>query len=256
MSGSLDVALNSIPDGLRRPLISEFESLLSEYGARRWETVGLKAGKLCEIVYTILSGYLSGRYAAKPSKPKNMVDACEALQQTSATQFSRSVRIQIPRLLIAIYELRNNRDIGHVGGEVDPNHMDAELFLRAGKWILSELVRVFSSLDVDAAGQLIETVTERTLPLAWQGDGVKRVLNPKLSTRDQTLALIYSSPNGASSKDLASWLGYRNLSRFRISILGKLDKDAFIHFDKQRDFVTSLPPCIRYVESNGLTIVQ
>ena len=256
MSSSLDVALNSIPDGLRRPLISEFESLLSEYGARRWETVGLKAGKLCEIAYTILSGYVSGKYAAKPSKPKNMVVACGALEGASAAQFSRSVRIQIPRLLIAIYELRNNRDIGHVGSEVDPNHMDAELFLRAAKWILSELVRVFSSLNVDAASRLIETVTERTIPLVWQGHGVKRVLNPKLSTRDQVLALIYSSPDGVSSKDLASWLGYGNLSRLRTSILGKLDGDAFIHFDRQRDLAIALPPGIRYVEGNGLMIVQ
>src|ERR1700730_13671249 len=160
MTDILDTALKSIPDGLRRPLISQYEELLTEYRAGRWEGVGLKAGKLCEIVYTILSGHIGGRYAPKPAKPQNMLAACQALEQ-AGNSFSRSVRIQIPRLLIAVYELRNNRDIGHVGSEGDPNHMDAELFLRAAKWIISELLRVFGKLSTDAARELIESVTER-----------------------------------------------------------------------------------------------
>src|SRR3712207_4123890 len=125
MADSLDVALSSIPEALRAPLVQQLEELLSEYRGGRWELVGLKAGKLCEIVYTILAGHTSGSYAAAPSKPSNMVAACQALEQAGAS-FSRSVRIQIPRVLIAVYELRNNRAIGHVGGDVDPNHMDAE----------------------------------------------------------------------------------------------------------------------------------
>lgn len=47
-----------------------------------------------------------------------MVDACERLEQAPASKFPRSVRIQIPRVLIAFYEIRNNRGVGHVGGDV------------------------------------------------------------------------------------------------------------------------------------------
>src|SRR5439155_8903397 len=117
MAISLDTALTAIPEGLRQPLIFEFKELLSDYRVGRWEAVGLKAGKLCEIVYTIISGYMSGGYAVAPFKPSNMLSACQALEQAPASGFSRSVRIQIPRLLIAIYELRNNRSIGHVGAD-------------------------------------------------------------------------------------------------------------------------------------------
>lgn len=256
MADSLHAALNSIPEGLRRPLIAQYEELLADYRSGRWEAVGLKAGKICEIVYTILAGHVRGRFDASPSKPRNMVAACQAFEQAPAAAFSRSVRIQIPRLLMAVYELRNNRAIGHVGGEVDPNHMDAELFLRACKWLVSELVRVFGALSVDAARTLIEGVTERTIPAVWEGDGMKRVLNPRLSAKDKALALAYTTPKGVSSKELATWSGYGNLSRFRSSILDELDRNALIHFDRGRDMVTILPPGIRRVETNGLLVVN
>jgi len=90
MASALDQALQPIPDGLRKPLISNFEELLSEYRAGDWEKVGLKAGKICEIVYTILKGYTSGSYASAPSKPSNMVSACTALEN-AGSQFIRRV---------------------------------------------------------------------------------------------------------------------------------------------------------------------
>lgn len=254
MADTLDNALSTIPDALRRPLIEQFEELLSEYRGARWELVGLKAGKMCEIVYTILAGHTAGSYAAAPSKPSNMVAACQALEQAGAS-FSRSVRIQIPRLLIAIYELRNNRAIGHVGGEVDPNHMDAELFLRAAKWLMSELVRVFSGLSVKQSTDLVETVTERSIPVVWESGNIKRILKPSLPVKDQVLALAYSSPDAQTAKDLARWIGYGNLSRFRSSILPPLHKEALIHFDQPSDKVTLLPPGIRYVETSGILIM-
>lgn len=251
MASTIDEALASIPDGLRKPLLAEFDQLLSEYRAADWEKVGLKAGKLCEIIYTILHGLTSGSYASAPSKPANMVDACKALEGAGAA-FSRSVRIQIPRILIAIYELRNNRAIGHVGGDVDPSHMDAELFLRAGKWMVAELVRVFSSLSSADAGALIDSVTEKILPVVWENAGRKKVLNPDLSARNKALVLAYASPAGATAREVCTWSGYSNLSRFRSGVLKGLNDDALIDFDPSSDVVTISPTGSRYVESHGL----
>ena len=251
MAAELEAALAVIPPGLRIPLLEQFRSLLTEYNARRWEAVGLKAGKLCEIIYSILAGHVAGRYPTKPSKPRDMVAACRAFEQSDKT-FSRSVRIQIPRLLMAVYDLRNHRDIGHIGGDVDPNHMDAELFLRCGKWLMAELVRIFASLNVQESQALVESVTEKSIALIWEGDGTKRVLNPELTTKDKVLALSYSSPTAATAKDLAAWTEYGNLSRFRITVLHELHKKALIHFDKRSDMVTLLPTGVRYVEENGI----
>jgi hypothetical protein len=251
MAQSLSDALKVIPDGLRQPLAEQFTELLSSYRKGDWEKVGLKAGKICEIVYSVLAGHVAGSFPTSPSKPRDMVAACKALEQAGGS-FGRSVRLQIPKVLMATYELRNSRDIGHIGGDVDPNHMDAEFFLRSCKWMVSELVRVFDAVDTDDARALIDSITERTLPLIWEGDGKKRVLNSSLSHRDQALALAYSCQNGATAKELCNWAGYSNLSRYRSGIIADLHKDALIDFDDATDKVTLLPTGAKYVEDSGV----
>lgn len=250
MSKELQAALATIPSGLRYPLISEFTALLSEYSAGDWEKVGLKAGKLCEVVYTVLESFVAGKWASAPSKPKNMVDACKALEHAGAT-FSRSVKIQIPRILIATYELRNNRAIGHVGGEVDPNHMDAEFFLRSGKWMMAELIRIFDDAHVEHARLLIAGVTSRTLPVVWDAGARKRVLNPKMTYPDQVLVLLYGSTERISARTLLEWTGYTNPSRFVSSVLKKLDAAGLIDLDSDGNVRIS-PTGIREVESRRL----
>jgi hypothetical protein len=252
---TLSDGLKAIPEGLRLPLVEQFTELLSSYRKGDWEKVGLKAGKICEIVYSILAGHITGTFPATPKKPSNMVSACTAFEQSGGS-FSRSVRIQIPRVLIATYELRNNRAIGHVGGDVDPNHMDAELFLRSCKWMVAELVRIFDVVGTDAARSLIDGITERTLPLIWEADGKKRVLNPKLSHRDKALALAYSSQAGVTAKQICSWAGYSNLSRYRSGIIADLHNEALIDFDAKTDHIILLPTGAKYVEDSGVLDLQ
>jgi hypothetical protein len=67
MSETLSDALKAIPAGLRNPLIDQFSELLSSYRKGDWEKVGLKAGKICEIVYSIVSGHLTGTFPTSPS---------------------------------------------------------------------------------------------------------------------------------------------------------------------------------------------
>jgi hypothetical protein len=251
LSSVLDNALKAIPSSLRVPLLKQFEELLAEYRAQKWELVGLKAGKLCEIVYSIVSGHLGGSFPNAPSKPSNMVQACQQLENASQMH-PRSLRIQIPRMIIAVYELRNNRAIGHVGGDVDPNHMDAEIFLRSAKWLISELVRVFAKLSIVEASNLVESTTERDIPVVWEIGGAKRILKASLPTKDKVILLAYSSPSGAKAKELCEWADYGNHSRFRSEILAALHKAAMIHFDKKEDHVSISPTGIRWVEGSGL----
>ena len=140
MTTAISSALGMIPEGLRTPLLKAYNEIHTNFRERRWEPSELNGGKLCEIVYTIINGYIAGTFPPKPAKPSNMVSACQALEQTPAGATQRSVRIQIPRILVALYEIRNNRNVGHVGGDVDPNEMDAVAVLYMSRWIMAELV--------------------------------------------------------------------------------------------------------------------
>lgn len=241
-------AFSGVPDGLRKPLLEEFNKLARHYRESRWEPAELNGGKLCEIVYSILKGYVDGKFPASPAKPKNMVAACTALEQ--ATTFPRSVRIQIPRILVALYEIRNNRNVGHVGADVDPNHMDATVVYSMIKWIMSELVRIFHSVSPEEATSVVEALTERDVPLLWRVGEITRVLGAGLSAKDKMLVLIYGSSGAVAVKDILQSIEYGNASRFRANVLKAAHKANLIHFDAKSDTVTLSPVGARYVEAS------
>ena len=238
--------LDGIPPELREPLLDEFGKIVRNYREQRWEPAELNGGKFSEIVYTILRGHVDGKFASSPYKPGNMVEACRALEH--ATTFPRSVRIQIPRLLLGLYEIRNNRNVGHVGADVDPNRMDATVVLQIAKWVMAELVRIFHGTTTDAATAAVESLTERTVPLVWKSGPYTRVLSSNLTAVEKVLVLLYSEGVPVSARTLATSVEYTNLSRFRTKVLKDAHKDTLVHFDSAQDCMTITPVGIRHVE--------
>lgn len=232
-------ALSAIPKTLRDELLSEYRSIIQNYSEHRWSPSELSAGRFCEVVYCILSGYGSRAYPARASKPVDMVSACRTLETNK--HVPRSFQILIPRTLPSLYEIRNKRGVGHVGGDVDSNHMDATFVVAASNWILAELVRVFHSLSIEEAQDLVDAIAERRVPLIWQGKDVKRVLDPRIEARDQLLLLIASSPGRVDVKNLRTWVEYKNATRF-IALLRKLHKARLIEFCEADSKVEILPP--------------
>lgn len=177
-----------------------------------------------------------------------MVGACQALE--SATHVPRSVRIQIPRMLIALYEIRNNRNVGHVGGDVDPNHMDVTAVLQMSKWVVAELIRVQHDLTVEEAATLVEALVERETPLVWKVGGKKRVLQPGMSMRDKTLLLLHSTPGAVSEAEVFGWVEHSNSAVYRRDILVKAHKSKLLEYDPDAKTVLISPLGIAYVERN------
>jgi hypothetical protein len=243
--------LGQLPATLRTELLDAFNEIVKNYRENKWEPSELNGGKLCEVIYSILKGHICGSYPARSSKPNNMVDACKQLEQ-GTLGFPRSIRIQIPRVLTALYEVRNNRGVGHVGGEVNPNHMDATMVLHMSKWLMSELVRIFHSVDTKTATEAVELLTEREIPLIWLVNGRKRVLKKDLSMRNKTLLLLYSEPGSVSESVLVGWTEHSNPAIFRRDILVKGHKDRLWEYDKISKEVTLSPLGSTYVEQKLL----
>lgn len=242
--------LSNIPAGLRKPLFNAFQSIEKNYREKRWEPSELNGGKLCEIVYSILKGHVDGKFASKPTKPKNMVDACRRLEQADSKSFSRSVRIQIPRMLTALYEIRNNRGVGHIGGDVDPNHMDAVVVVNMAKWVLAELIRLFHGVTTEEAAKAVDCIIERDIPLVWEVGEIKRILNPTLSMKDKMLALLYTCMGPAKESDLLAWTEHSNGAVFRRDVLKKAHKAKLIEYNQKRKEIHLSPLGEQYVEAN------
>jgi hypothetical protein len=240
------LALNAIPSGLRDPLLEEYQRIVQNYFERRWLDSELSGGRLCEIVYSILEGYAAKKYPATAKKPKNMVQACRDLENHS--HVPRSFQILIPRLLPALFEIRNNRNVGHVSGEIDSNHMDATAVLEIANWIMAELVRVFHNLSIDEAQRVVDQLIERRTPIIWQIGDIKRVLNPKMKIPDQLLMLTASCAGGCSLLDLIRWTDYFSDPKYIKRQLNNLHDKRYLEVTNDGDLVQILPPGSKYIQ--------
>ena len=239
---------SGLPKKLREELLTAFSSIVQNYTERRWEPAELHGGKLCEVAYSIIKGHIDGKYPARAAKPRNMLQACQQLEQAPASAAPRSVRIQIPRMIVALYEVRNNRNVGHVGGDVDPNHMDAVCVLQMSKWIVAELIRVLHNRPVDEAAALVDALVERETPLVWKVGGKLRVLDPSMTMKDKTLTLLHARAGAVDERDLVVWVEHSNPSVFRRDVLRRAHKTKLLEYDQGAGVVTISPLGIEHVE--------
>jgi len=231
--------LSGVPSGLRTPLLAEYDAIVQAYFEGRWTPAELSGGRFCEIVYTILDGHASGSFASAPTKPRNFVDACRRLENN--TGVPRSFQILIPRILPALYEVRNNRGVGHVGGDVDPNRMDAGFVIETVRWILAELIRVFHATSPNEADRAVQQLATITVPLVWDGGDVRRVLDPKTPLNLQVLLLSGTVPSGALLSDVERYIE-SNTAGYLIRTVRKLHTDRLIEFNETTGLIRVLPP--------------
>lgn len=250
---SLDDALSSVPTKLREKLISTYEELKSSFVRGQFESSGLRAGKFCELVLRVLQNNLTGTFIPLGNKIPNYKSECERLEQCPSTSGPESLRILMPRALNFLYTLRNKRGIGHVGGDIDANEIDAATCVRLADWCFCELIRVFHHLPIEEAQSLVDSIAERRLPLVWDILGKKRILKTNIGYKSQVLLLLYSQPsNGVPLEDLLEWTENPRKDNFVRTVISPLHHDRFIEYDRETDFVMISPTGSKRVEDELL----
>lgn len=224
MSVDLATLFNGIPQSLRDELLDEYQQIVTNYYEGRWGASELSAGRFCEVAYTVIRGRADGQYPARGSKPSPFDAKCRVLE--SETSLERGLRLLAVRILPALYEIRNNRDSGHIGGEVNSNQMDCSFALSASSWVLSELVRVFHNTSTEVAEEAVKQISEIRTPVIWKSGSVRRVLKDGLKLEEEILLLVASS-GGCSTADVYNWTENGNQSYVR-KLLNKLHEKRLI----------------------------
>lgn len=246
MSIDPKTAFAALPPTLAQDLLDAYAEIVTNYAEHRWEPAELNGGKLCEAVYSIVEGYLSGTYRARATKPKNMPAACLAIENKYTTA-ARSPRIQIPRMIVALYEIRNNRGVGHAGGDVNPNQMDATAVLYMSKWLMAELVRLLHGLTTEQASEVVEALVEREVSLVWKWGDKRRVLRTGLTLKQQVLLLL-AGVTEATEAELVCWLEHKRPNDLRKAVLRPMHKDKLVDFDETTKVIRLLPPGVEAAE--------
>jgi hypothetical protein len=152
-------------------------------------------------------------------------------------------------MLIVLYEIRNNRGVGHAGGDVDPNAMDAAVAVAIAKWVVAELVRLFHEVPIHEAQRIVEMITQRAVPIIWAVNDTFRVLDTSLSMRDKMLLLLYQSTERVEEAQLVKWVEHSNPSVFRRDVIMRAHRSRLIEYDRSSRTVQISPLGMSHVEN-------
>jgi hypothetical protein len=252
-SPALEAALHGLPDIFRTKIVSNYLSVRDAFASGDNDTTGLRSGVFAEILLRLLQERLTGTHTPFGSRLPTFDAECLRLQNLPTTSGHESLRLVIPRALVFLYTIRNKRGIGHAGGEVEANSIDAATCVRICDWCLCELMRMYHRLSLEEAQALLDAIAVRTVPAVWLVNGRRRVLDTSLDYRSQALLLLYSSHESAVlEEDLRDWIEYPTPARFRERVLGPLHSARLVDWDRDSGSVSLSPIGAEQVETRIL----
>jgi hypothetical protein len=221
-------------------LLESYQLAYENYYLGKHRPSCLEGGRFSEIALRMLQEATTGTYTPLGKPIPNFNNEVLKLEKADKSKFHESVRIQIPRTLQIIYDIRNKRDVGHVGGDIDANFPDATLSLGSCSWVLTEFLRIYYTSDIDAAQELVNSLVKVRIPLIQDFRGFLKLLNPNLSLPKKVLALLsYRGSEGATVEELKKWLGGRIRRDYMDVTLSRLEHEkAYIHRENSHCFIT------------------
>jgi len=237
----------SLPQEIIEHLVNEYQSIKQNLAYRRFRPSELDGGRFGECMLRLFQHLDGKQYTPFGIQVKDSDTIINRMQNISGLH--DSIRLHIPKLVKLLIDVRNRRNVAHVGGDIDPNFSDSIFISQMSDWIMTEMVRVFYACSIEDANKIVTAINEIHVPIVASVDGFIRIQNTGLDATKKVLVILYNkNPEKVSDTDLIRWLEYSNTSRFRKNILKDLHTDALIHY--QNAFCSLLPKGILYVEQN------
>jgi hypothetical protein len=227
-------------------LLDEYQHIKQQFFLRKFQPSELNSARFSECVLRLIEFLDTGGYTpfGKQLKTQNIIN--HALNNTGLPE---GIRFFIPQITKVLLDIRNKRNVAHVGGEVNPNYSDSLFASHSADWILVEIIRNYHTNSIDEARRIVESINETKIPVIAEVDDFVRVQNTQLNADQKTLLILYhKQPEKVRDTDLLKWIRYTNASRYKTEILKALDQQALIHYEN--NLCSLLPKGILYVEKN------
>lgn len=235
-----------LPKEIITELLKEYKHIKQQFFLDKFRPTELNAARFSECVLRIIEHVDTQTFTPFGTQ----LDSEKIINRVANnTKVPNTIRFFVPRITRVILDVRNKRDVAHVGGEVSPNYSDSLFIVHAADWILTEIVRHYHSCTVDEAAAIVSAINEIKVPIIDKFDGFVRVLDNSLKADKKVLVILYDQqPEKVSEQQLRTWIEYKNPTNFREKVLKPLHKDAYIHFEGGYCFLTRKG--ILFVEKN------
>lgn len=152
-SGSLRNVLPNIPSDIGDALETEFRNLESRFARRDWGPAELNGGRFAEVVLRFLEWRESGGHYTPIGMQLNRQAILNRARNNPS--LPDGLRFHVAKCSEILMDIRNRRDVAHLGTVINVDEMDAHLVMRLAAWILAEIVREESNLSAQDAQALI-----------------------------------------------------------------------------------------------------
>jgi hypothetical protein len=174
-----------LPDEIATRLLNEYLHIKQQFFLRRYRPSELNGGRFGECIVRLIQHLDTGTYTpfgTSLASTENILD--HAFRNVSLPE---TIRFYVNRLTRVVLDIRNKRDVAHVGGKVSPNYADSLLICPCADWILTDIVREFCTCRIEVARQIVANINEIQIPIVAEVDGWVRVQDTKLDARSKAL---------------------------------------------------------------------
>jgi hypothetical protein len=189
----------------------------------------VEGGRFCEAAFRLLQQRTKGAFDPL-GKHLDTETLIKRLANIPASQQPESVRLNIPRALRVVYDIRNKRDNAHLADGIDPNLQDASLVVAVLDWVLAEFIRLYHSVPADTAQEIVASIVTRAAPAIEDFHGFPKVLRTDVGASEFVLLLLYQrGTQGATFGEIESWVRPKMRTNLRRTLNALEHDKAYIH---------------------------
>jgi len=227
------------PEVLIDELITCYLELKQHYYCQEHRPSELDGGRFSEVVIRMIQHVIDGKYIQLGTKLPNVNKVLLDFEMVDGSKYYESMRIHIPRVLNSVYNIRNRRDVGHIGKDISANENDSNYVFIACTWILVELIRIYSEKTIEEAKQMVSKLVEIELPIIQNFDDAIKILKTDLPISEKILLILFIKQGEyLNDKTIMKHIEYNN-EHYIVKRLIQLSKDGFIHrTDKSLNIIT------------------
>lgn len=193
----IDALLNDIcppvDKVLAESLLHEFLDIERRYILGDWEPTALNGGQFAEIASRIIYHIDSNNINRKKSV-NDCLTYIEDITNSNPHSFpQRRTALHICRVIRTIYKFRSQRGAIHIDPDYTANELDSALIISLGRWLMSEILRIFWSGKSEEVSQIIREIVRYEVPAIINIDERQLVLHTGCSVEEEVLLLLHNA---------------------------------------------------------------